>query len=242
MFQVPVAKPIRPSKPARGKRSGRFRRILLWMLAFLCAIYAGFAALIVALKWVNPPTTAVQIERRVSAMLSHRPYRKRYTFVPLRRIAPDLQHAVIAAEDARFYQHHGIDWNQVQKVLDKDVESGKLGRGASTITQQLIKNLFLTTKRSLIRKGIEFSLVPLVEGILGKQRILELYLNVIEWGPGVYGAEAASGWWYRVPASQISRDQAARLAAIIPLPLKRKPQRMNEYSSAILERMRQMGW
>ena len=111
--------------------------------------------------------------------------------MPLARIAPELQHAVIAAEDGRFYQHHGIDWKEVQKVVDQDLDDGRIGRGGSTITQQLVKNLFFTTSRSFLRKGIEFTLAPVAELILPKQRILELYLNVIEWGPGVYGAEAA---------------------------------------------------
>ena len=131
---------------------------------------------------------------------------------------------------------------QVQKVIDNDLETGKLGRGASTITQQLIKNLFLTTSRSAVRKGIEATLIYPAEYILGKQRILELYLNVIEWGPGVYGAEAASQYYYHVSAARVGREQAARLAAIIPAPTRRKPARMDEYSSAILTRMRQMGW
>jgi monofunctional glycosyltransferase len=148
----------------------------------------------------------------------------------------------VAAEDARFRQHHGIDWTEVEKVIDKDIEQGSLGRGGSTITQQLIKNLFLTTNRSMIRKGVEFTLVPMVETLLGKDRILELYLNVIEWGPGVYGAEAASRYYYDEPASRVSREQAARLAAIIPNPRKRTPGRMNEYSADIQTRMRQMGW
>jgi monofunctional biosynthetic peptidoglycan transglycosylase len=117
-----------------------------------------------------------------------------------------------------------------------------VGRGGSTITQQLVKNLFLTTERSFVRKGVESSLVPLMEAFLTKDRIVELYLNVIEWGPGIYGAEAAAEHYYRVKASQITREQAARLAAIIPAPLKRKPERMNEYSAIILERMEQTGW
>src|SRR5271170_7680737 len=98
-----------------------------------------------------------------------------------------------------------------------------LGRGGSTITQQLVKNLFLTTERSFVRKGVESSLVPMAEAFLPKDRILELYLNVIEWGPGIFGAEAASEHYYRIHASQITREQAARLAAVIPAPLKRKP-------------------
>jgi monofunctional biosynthetic peptidoglycan transglycosylase len=106
----------------------------------------------------------------------------------------------------------------------------------------LVKNLFLTTSRSFLRKGIEFTLTPAAEFILGKDRILELYLNVIEWGPGIYGAETAAQVWYGVPAGRVNRDQAARLAAIVPSPLDRRPARMNEYSAVILERMRRMGW
>ena len=161
--------------------------------------------------------------------------------MPLSRISRDLQHAVIAAEDGRFYQHRGFDWKEIQKVAEKDAEEGKLGRGASTITQQLVKNVFFTTHRSLLRKGIETTLTPVAEMILGKNRILELYLNVIEWGPGIYGAEAAAENWYRISAARVNRDQAARLAAIIPSPLRRKPAAMNDYSAQIQERMRSMG-
>jgi monofunctional biosynthetic peptidoglycan transglycosylase len=213
---------------------------------FVCVVVAAFYAVcllwLTALRWVNPPTTSVQMERRVRAWLLHRPYQKQYEFVPLGRISPDLQHAVIAAEDGRFYQHHGIDWQQVQQVVDRDIEKGRLGRGGSTITQQLVKNLFLTTNRSVLRKALEFPLAPAAELVLPKRRILELYLNVIEWGPGIYGAEAASRSWYHVPASRVTREQAARLAAMIPSPLRRKPGRMNWYSGEILKRMQQMGW
>ena len=181
------------------------------------------------------------MERRVQAWIHHTPYRERYEFVPLSQISPDLQHAVIAAEDARFYQHHGFDWHAIEIAAEDDMEGGRL-RGGSTITQQLVKNLFLSTERSLARKAVEFTLVPVVEAILTKQRILELYLNVIEWGPGIYGAEAASEYYYHVHASGVSREQAARLAAIIPAPLKRKPGYMNDYSAVILDRMAKTGW
>jgi monofunctional biosynthetic peptidoglycan transglycosylase len=184
----------------------------------------------------------VQVQRRIEAWLHHKPYAKHYTFVPLSRISPELQHAVIAAEDGRFYQHHGIDWQEVQKVIDQDIEAGKLGRGGSTITQQLVKNLFLTTNRSLLRKAVELTLAPAAEVILPKHRILEIYLNVIEWGPGIYGAEAAARSWYNVPASHVNREQAVRLAATIPSPLRRKPARMNWYSAEIARRMSQMRW
>lgn len=174
-------------------------------------------------------------------MRQHRPYHKHYEFVPLKRIAPDLQHAVIAAEDGRFFQHHGFDWIEMHKVLEDDMQRQRLGRGGSTITQQLVKNLFLTTERSLIRKGVESSLVPLVEACLSKNRILELYLNVIEWGPGIFGAQAACEYYYHVPASAVGREESARLAAIIPAPLKRKPAHMNDYTDVILDRMAKTG-
>ena len=205
---------------------------LLWLLA---------ALLLVTAKWIDPPTTAVHIQRRLQAWIHHKPYQERYKFIPLSQISPDFQHAVIAAEDARFYEHHGFDWHQIQIDAEDDLEGGRT-RGASTITQQLVKNLFFGTGRSILRKGAEFTLVPVAEFVLGKRRILELYLNVVEWGPGVYGAESASRTYDGVPARNIGREQAARLAAILPAPLKRRPERMNRYSAIILERMRQMGW
>jgi monofunctional biosynthetic peptidoglycan transglycosylase len=205
---------------------------LVWSLA---------ALMLVGLRWIDPPTTAVHMERRLQAWIHHKPYHERYRFIPLNQISPDLQHAVIAAEDARFYQHHGFDWHQIQIDAEDDMEGGRV-RGASTITQQLVKNLFFGTERSILRKGAEFTLVPVAELVLGKQRILELYLNEVEWGPGVYGADAASRAWYGTAARKVDREQGARLAAILPSPLRRRPERMNHYSALILERMRQMGW
>jgi monofunctional biosynthetic peptidoglycan transglycosylase len=206
--------------------------VLLWSLAALTLLAA---------RWIDPPTTAVYVERRVQAWIHHRPYREHYKFVPLRQISPDLQHAVVAAEDGRFYEHHGFDWHQIHIDAEGDMEGGRV-RGASTLTQQLVKNLFFGTGRSVLRKGAEFTLVPVAELVLGKRRILELYLNVVEWGPGIYGAEAACRAYYGTSARNVGREQAARLAAILPAPLRRRPERMNRYSGLILERMRQMGW
>lgn len=225
----------------KRKRS-LWRRILFWVGAVAVGFYALVIAALVGLKWIDPPTTMAQIQRRVQARIHGRPYRKRYVFVPLGRISKELQHAAIASEDERFYQHHGIDWTELHKAVDRDLDRGKLGRGASTITQQLVKNLFLTTSRSLVRKAIEFTISPAADLILGKQRVLELYLNVIEWGPGIYGAEAAASYYYNTPAARLSREESARLAAIIPSPLKRKPARMEQLSADILEKMRNMGW
>jgi monofunctional glycosyltransferase len=219
-----------------------FRTLVRGALVLVLAFYAACVSELVALRWINPPTTAVQVQRRLEAWWHHKSYHKRQAFEPLARISPDLQHAVISAEDGRFYQHHGIDWQEVQKVVDKDMDQGKLGRGGSTITQQLVKNLFLTTNRSLIRKAVEVTLAPTAELILPKRRILELYLNVIEWGPGIYGAEASAEGWYGVPAAKINRDQAAKMAAILPAPLRWKPEHMGSYSGIILDRMAQTGW
>jgi monofunctional biosynthetic peptidoglycan transglycosylase len=194
----------------------------------------------VAARWIDPPTTAVHIQRRIQAWIHHTPYRKRYQFIPLSQISPDLQHAVIAAEDARFYQHHGFDWHEIEIAAQEDRE-GERTRGASSLTQQLVKNLFFGTGRSFLRKGAEASLVPVAEFVLGKRRILEIYLNVVEWGPGVYGAESACRYHYETAPRNIGRQPAARLAAILPAPLKRRPERMNKYSAIILNRMSQMG-
>ncbi|HKD62285.1 MAG TPA: monofunctional biosynthetic peptidoglycan transglycosylase [Terracidiphilus sp.] len=216
-------------------------RLARWLGLGLVCLWSLAVLMLLAFRWIDPPTTAVHIERRLQAWIHGKPYQERYKFVPLSQISLDFQHAVIAAEDGRFYQHHGFDWHQIQIAADDDMD-GKRVRGASTLTQQLVKNLFFGTSRSVLRKGAEFTLVPVAELVLGKQRILELYLNEVEWGPGIYGAEAASRNYYRTGARSIDREQGARLAAILPLPLRRRPERMNRYSGLILERMRQMGW
>jgi monofunctional glycosyltransferase len=227
-----------PETPLR-KRS--FRSFVRWFFIGSVLLWSLGVLMLVGVRWIDPPTTAVHMERRFLAWVHHTPYRERYEFVPLMQISPDLQHAVIAAEDARFYEHHGFDWHAMEIAAEDDMEGGRI-RGGSTLTQQLVKNLFFGTGRSILRKGAEFTLVPVAEVVLGKRRILELYLNVVEWGPGVYGAESACGYYYRSSARNIDREQAARLAAILPLPLKRRPERMNHYSGLILERMREMGW
>jgi monofunctional biosynthetic peptidoglycan transglycosylase len=226
----------------RGRPKVTVRAILLWLAAGSLGLWLLAALTLVAAKWIDPPTTAVHMERRVEAWIDGKPYRERYSFVPLSRISPDFQHAVIAAEDARFYQHHGFDWQAMEIAAEDDMEGGRRVRGGSTITQQLVKNLFFGTGRSLLRKGAEFTLVPVAELVLGKPRILELYLNVVEWGPGIYGAEAAARAYYGTEARDLDREQGARLAAILPAPLKRKPNRMDHYSAIIQERMREMGW
>jgi monofunctional glycosyltransferase len=160
--------------------------------------------------------------------------------VALAEISPNLQHAVVAGEDARFWTHHGIDFVELREAVVDAAEDGTLPRGGSTITQQLIKNLFFTTHRNPFRKLAEFVLAPVAELILPKERILELYLNNVEWAPGVYGAEAAAQHHYKHAARAMSRDEALRLAAVLPAPLRWKPARMARRATSIDARMRQM--
>jgi monofunctional biosynthetic peptidoglycan transglycosylase len=164
--------------------------LVRWLVIGVVLIWSLAALTLLAARWIDPPSTAVQMQRRLQAWTHHTPYHKRYKFIPLSQISPNLQHAVVVAEDARFYQHHGFDWQQIQIAAEDDLEGGR-SRGASTITQQLVKNLFFGTGRSVLRKGAEFTLVPVAELVLGKPRILEIYLNIVEWGPGIYGAESA---------------------------------------------------
>jgi monofunctional biosynthetic peptidoglycan transglycosylase len=160
----------------------RLRAVLLSLVIALALAWSLAVFSLIVLRWIDPPTTAVHMQRHIQALVHGVPYHERYRFVPLAQISPHLQHAVVAAEDARFYQHHGFDWHEIQIAAEDDLE-GSRTRGASTITQQLVKNLFFGTGRSVLRKGAEFTLVPIAELVLGKQRILELYLNIVEWGP-----------------------------------------------------------
>jgi monofunctional glycosyltransferase len=237
----------RGSKPRKGILGrlpilGRFPWWISIPVTLVLVVHLWAAVCLLCLRVVDPFTTGVQIQRRVESWLDKTPYQKRSTFLPLDQISPNLGHAVIAAEDGRFYQHNGVDWQQVELVLSESAETGEVSRGASTITQQLVKNLFFTTHRNPVRKLLEYTLAPMATVLLGRRRILELYLNVVEWGPGIFGAEAAAQYHYKIHASRLDRDQAARLAACLPSPRRRRPQRMDQYSGIIEGRMNQLGW
>ena len=227
----------------KGRRRTRRRlpRLARWALYLILGFYGFCTLTLVGLRWFVPIATGVQIQRRAESFFERGDYRSVQMFVPLASIPPDLQHAVIAAEDGRFYEHSGIDWLELEKVFEEAETRGRL-RGGSTISQQLVKNLFLTTHRSPVRKVLELTLVPIEELVLPKDRILELYLNYIEWGPGIWGAEAAARHHYGISASRLNREQSARLAACIPDPRRRRPAQMDTYSGIILERMRSRGW
>ena len=154
-------------------------------------------------------------------------YPARWRWRPLKRISPHLVRAAIAAEDSRFCLHNGFDWIELRRVLKTLEETGGIRRGASTISMQTAKNAYLTPHRSFIRKGLEAGFTVLIEAVWGKKRILETYLNVAEWGPGIYGAEAAARAYFRRSAARLTPAQAALLASTLPGPLRWRPDRPN---------------
>ena len=170
------------------------------------------------LKNANPATTAMMEDRAAEAKARNKPVRQEQTWVPYNKISTALIRAVLAGEDSRFFDHEGFDWEEIQKAIEKDWEEKRFHRGASTISQQLVKNLFLSTSKNPFRKLHEALITWEMEKILTKRRILELYLNVIEWGDGIYGAEAAARNYFESSAGSLSTDQAAFLSAIIPNP------------------------
>ncbi len=235
-----VRKPVRKRAGKKGARG--VRRLFSAIAWTVLGGYAFIVLSLVYLRFLPPVTTGVQIQRRVEALIARETYDKEYDFIGRGGISDHLAHAIVAAEDTRFYEHFGFDWEEMGIARAQARREGTAPRGASTITQQLVKNLYFTTHRSYVRKALEIAITPAAELILGKDRILELYLNVIEWGPGVYGAHAAADYHYSRPASDLTRDQAARLAAVVPDPLNRDPARMSNYAGIIQGRMRQMGW
>jgi monofunctional glycosyltransferase len=218
------------------------RRMLFRLLLAIALVYTIWIGGLVYVRAAPPPLTMVRLQHAVGSVLDQRRPRQRQTWIPLDALPVHVPRAVVAAEDSRFYTHRGFDLEEMRAARRQAERTGGPIRGASTITQQLVKNLFLTTHRSLLRKGVEMSLTPFAELILSKDRILELYLNVAEWGPGIYGIEEAARFHYGVSAPQLTRDQAARLAAILPAPQRRDPRRMGAYAATIQQRMRAMGW
>jgi monofunctional glycosyltransferase len=177
----------------------------------------------------NPATTALIQARAAEARREGRSPAAHWTWVPLRQISPHLQKAVVVAEDAAFFSHEGFDWQGIQEATVRNIKAGKLHRGGSTITQQLAKNLYLSSDKSLLRKAHEALLTRSLEQHLSKRRILELYLNVAEWGHGVYGAEAAARHHFGKPALTLTVEEAAVLAAMLPSPRAYDPLQMTRY-------------
>ncbi|MEO6929909.1 MAG: monofunctional biosynthetic peptidoglycan transglycosylase [Casimicrobiaceae bacterium] len=201
----------------RSPVSWILRTLALLVIAFVL-LQAWFAAMILWYRFEPPRRTAFMAER-LAELRKHDPDAElQYRFVPYERISADLKRAIVASEDAKFVEHDGFDWDGIRLAREKNRAKGKVVAGGSTITQQLAKNLFLSPSRSYLRKGQEAIITVMLEALLDKRRILELYLNVIEWGSGVFGAEAAARHYDGVSAAQLSASQAARLAAMAPSP------------------------
>lgn len=237
---VPVDLERRPRR-ARGDGRGRLRRLLRLALLIFGGYYLLCVLLLLLFRFVQPPTTGVQTQRRMEALLSGEEYDKERRLVAVEALPRHVGRAVVAAEDGRFWSHSGFDWEEMRNA-SRDAAGGIRIRGASTITQQLMKNLFGTTHRNPIRKVYDVALTPAAELILGKERILELYLNQVEWGEGVWGIDAAARHHYGVPAADLSRTQAAGLAALLPNPRSRTPDNTGNYRREILRRMGVRGW
>jgi monofunctional biosynthetic peptidoglycan transglycosylase len=171
----------------------------------------------------NPTSTALMEHRLATTAGQKGPASRQWIWVPLARISSHLQRAVVAAEDASFFMHEGFDWEGIRDAALENLEAGEMKRGGSTITQQLAKNLYLSSERSLLRKAREALITRSLEHHLTKARILELYLNVAEWGRGVYGAEAAARHHFGKSAGDLTQDEAAWLAAMLPSPRRYDP-------------------
>ncbi|HWP42696.1 MAG TPA: monofunctional biosynthetic peptidoglycan transglycosylase [Blastocatellia bacterium] len=194
------------------------KRIALALAIFAVGYHLFILFQVFRFRSVNPETTAMMRQRQLEAESEGRPVKREQVWVPYDRISRNLVRAVLAGEDSRFFDHSGFDWEEIKKAAEKDWQEMRFQRGASTISQQLAKNLFLSTSKNPVRKLHEALITWEMEMILGKRRILEVYLNVIEWGDGIYGAEAASRHYFNTSASSLSADQAAFLSAIIPNP------------------------
>ncbi len=201
------------------------RRVGHWLkLGVLTLLGLALAYQLWLLAWVlfwghfNPDTTRFMSIRLAELREKDPQARLKVQWVPYERISPHLKRAIIAAEDAKFVDHEGFDWEGIQKALEKNQKRGRIVAGGSTITQQLAKNLFLSPQKSFWRKGEEALITLMIETLWSKRRIFEVYLNVIEWGNGVFGAEAAARHYYGIAAAQLAPEQAARLAGMVPNP------------------------
>lgn len=214
---------------------------LKWLLLILVVYQLWILAHLVLWKWVNPSETRFMAIRLSELRESNPEARLQHQWVDYGQISQHLKRAVVAAEDDRFMQHRGFDLRGIEYALKKNQRKGQSVAGGSSITQQLAKNLFLTPSRSYVRKAEEALITLMIELLWDKQRILEVYLNVVEWGNGVFGAEAAARHYYRVPAAQIGPSAAARLAVMLPNPRqyeKAMPAWVIRHASRVQARMR----
>ena len=237
-----MATPI-PSGNFRLRRPrSRVGRILGFLLRLVAAFLVLSVLSVLLLRWIPPPASAFMVQRELQAWWTGEPgFRLRHEWVGWEELSPELRIALVAAEDQKFPEHHGFDWDAIESAWRHNRE-GRRVHGASTISQQTAKNLFLWPGRSWLRKGLEVYFTVLVETLWPKRRILEVYMNVAEFGDGIYGAEAASQAYFRKPAARLSRREAALLAAVLPSPRKLRPDRPSRYllaAAAWIERQAQ---
>ena len=229
---------------ARARKGSRVRRFLFLGLKVLAALVVASIVSTLLLRWIPPFFSALMVQRHLSALFQGQRYDAQYEWVGWKKMSPTAPLAVIAAEDQRFADHHGFDFDSIEDAL-ADHEKGRRLRGASTISQQVAKNLFLWPGRSFVRKGLEAYFTVLLETLWPKRRILEVYLNVAEMGDGIFGVEAASQRYFRKPASRLSSEEAALLAAILPNPHRLRASRpsafVQERRAWILRQMDQLG-
>ncbi len=230
---------------ARRRRGGVVRRILEWLGAVLLAWVVLSVVAVLLLRWLNPMTSAMMVEGRAQAWATQRrDYHSDYQWASLEQISPHAAIAVIASEDQLFPFHAGFDLNSIRAAV-RASERGKRLRGASTISQQVAKNLFLWSGHSFARKGLEAYFTVLIEALWPKERILEMYLNIAQFGDGIYGVEAASHRFWHKPAGGLSSSEAALLAAVLPNPLQLHAERPSRYVLTrrdwILGQMRDLG-
>ncbi len=218
-------------RPLRGGRRAATWRVARWAGVAAGAFVVGSALAVLALRWIDPPLTPLMLIRLAEGAVHGRWVGIDQRSVSLDRVSPALLRAVIAAEDAHFFTHWGVDVAAARKARAWNLRHAHQGRvrGASTITMQCARNVFLWQGRTYVRKALELWFAALMELLWSKARILEVYLNVIEWGPGIYGVEAASERWFDVPASRLDARQAALLAAVLPNPLARNPAAPSRY-------------
>jgi len=231
--------PNSPPTSDPGRRTSRFRRLRRFFLLATLGCFVAPFILILPLNFVQPPTTTMILWRTGQRLFEgKRPMYPRRDIVVHHQISANLHRAVLAAEDDRFFLHEGFDFTELEKAVERRRRGGR-SRGASTITQQTAKNLFLWEGRSFIRKGVEAYLTLVLELCLSKERILDIYLNLAEWGDGLFGAEMAARTYFGKPARLLSRDEAARLAAILPAPRRWSPNGViaRRRADIILQRM-----
>jgi monofunctional biosynthetic peptidoglycan transglycosylase len=218
-----------------------FKRVLLFAIAIILTYQLWLFGWIFWWKW-NPPESTSFMSIRLNELRQKNPQAKlSYQWVPYERISVNLKRAVVAAEDDKFMEHNGFDWDNIERALKKNQRKGKRVAGGSTISQQLAKNLFLSPSRSYVRKIQEAVITMMIESLWSKRRILEVYLNVVEWGNGVFGAEAGARRQFAQSAASLGEYQAARMAVMLPSPRrfeKSLPGYASEHAESIQQRMR----